>query len=82
MPFREAHHVAGRAVRLAAERNTTLSKLTTDDLRELSDLFDDQAVRVFDFAASVARRRAQGGTAPDAVRAQIARAREWLKQED
>lgn len=78
MPFREAHHVAGRAVRLAAERGIALTALTADDLRTLSPLFDDDAVRVFDFTASVARRRSAGGTAPDAVREQIAEARRVL----
>jgi hypothetical protein len=37
---------------------------------------------VFDFDASVARRRAAGGTAPDAVREQIAEARQWLDAKD
>ena len=82
MPFREAHHVAGRAVKLAAEKSIRLGQLTADDLRGLSELFDDQAVRVFDFNASVARRRAQGGTAPTAVREQIERAKAWLESEE
>ena len=78
MPFREAHHVSGRAVRLAAEQGITLSQLTPETLRGLSALFGDDVVAVFDFEASVARRRAAGGTAPDAVREQIAAARQWL----
>ena len=78
MPFREAHHVSGRAVRLAAEQGITLDQLTPETLRGLSPLFGDDVVAVFDFEASVARRRAAGGTAPDAVREQIAAAREWL----
>ncbi len=78
MPFREAHHVAGRAVRLAAEQGVTLDRLTPEALRELSPLFGDDVVAVFDFEASVGRRRAAGGTAPDAVKEQIAAARKWL----
>ena len=78
MPFRQAHHVAGRAVRLAAEQGITLSELTYDDLRTMSDRFEPDVLSVFDFAASVARRRAPGGTAPDAVREQIAAAKAWL----
>ena len=71
MPFREAHHVAGRAVRLAAENGVRLTDLTVEDLRGLSPLFGDDALAVFDFDASVARRNSVGGTAPDAVRMQI-----------
>ena len=80
MPFREAHHVAGRAVRLAAEQGVKLTELSLESLRSLSDLFADDALAVFDFEASVARRRAAGGTAPRAVREQIAAARAWLEQ--
>ncbi len=71
MPFREAHHVAGQAVRLAAEKGVRLTDLTVEDLRGLSPLFGDDALVVFDFEASVARRKSVGGTAPDAVRMQI-----------
>jgi argininosuccinate lyase len=71
MPFREAHHVAGRAVRLASERGVRLTELTLADLRGLSPLFEADVVSVFDFAASAARRNSVGGTAPEAVRRQI-----------
>lgn len=79
MSFRQAHHVSGRAVRLAGERGVKLSKLSLEDLRTLSELFDSDVSQVFDFEASVARRRAAGGTAPDAVREQIAEARRLLE---
>ncbi len=56
MPFREAHHVSGRAVRLAAEQGIKLPELSLESLRVLSDLFDSDVVQVFDFEASVKRR--------------------------
>ena len=79
MPFRQAHHVSGRAVRLAGERGIGLSKLTLEDLRGLSELFEADAADVFNFDASVARRKAIGGTAPEAVRQQIETARSLLR---
>jgi argininosuccinate lyase len=78
MPFRQAHHVSGRAVRLAGERGVKLSKLTLKDLRGLSELFEADVSDVFDFDASVARRKAEGGTAPEAVKRQIEEARQLL----
>jgi argininosuccinate lyase len=78
MPFRQAHHVSGRAVRLAGERGVKLSILTLDDLRGLSELFEADVTDVFDFDASVARRKADGGTAPEAVRKQIEEAKRLL----
>lgn len=80
MPFREAHHVAGRAVRLAAEQGTALNQLSYESLHELSNLFEPEVSAVFDFDASVAKRAAAGGTAPDAVRQQIAAARAWMQE--
>jgi argininosuccinate lyase len=71
MPFREAHHIAGRAVRMAADKSVKLSHLTLDDWRGLSELFSEDVQEVFDFDASVARRKAAGGTALEAVQAQI-----------
>jgi argininosuccinate lyase len=79
MPFREAHHVAGQAVKLAAEQGSALSDLSPDVLRGLSGLFEADVASVFDFDASIARRRAPGGTAPDAVREQLEAARAWLE---
>jgi argininosuccinate lyase len=78
LPFRQAHHVVGAAVRLAAQRGIGLRQLALADLQTLSPLFADDVAQTFDFAASVARRHADGGTAPAAVRAQIAAARAWL----
>lgn len=78
MPFREAHHAAGRAVRLAAEQGISFADLSVSSLCTISELFTDDVASVFNFDASVARRRAAGGTAPDAVREQIAVARKLL----
>ncbi len=75
LPFRQAHHVVGQAVSAAARQQVGLSKLTLETLRGLSPLFEADVVEVFDFAASAARRAAPGGTAPAAVREQLAAAR-------
>jgi argininosuccinate lyase len=79
MPFRQAHHVSGRAVRLAGERGIGLSRLTLEDLRGFSELFEADVANVFNFDASVAQRKAVGGTAPKAVRKQIEAAKRLLE---
>ena len=78
LPFREAHHVVGAVVRLAADERVRLSQVPLGRLRALSPLFADDVAAVFDFERAVARRRAPGGTAPEAVAAQIAAAQAWL----
>ncbi len=79
LPFRQAHHVVGQAVRLAVTNQVKLSTLPLDTLRGLSNLFTDDVAGVFDFAASVGRRNTVGGTAPEAVTLQIEQAKAWLQ---
>lgn len=78
LPFREAHHVVGLAVRMAVAQGGNLSALPLDRLRTLSPLFNDDVAQVFDFDAAVARRRVLGGTAPEAVAGQIEQAKAML----
>src|SRR5207248_1402171 len=78
IPFREAHGLVGRAVRRSQDTDTPLSKLPIEDYCAISPVFDTDVYAVFDFAASVARRKAVGGTAPESVRQQIAAAEQWL----
>lgn len=71
LPFRQAHHVVGEVVRLAAESDLQLSELPLGKLRDISAYFSEDMGQVFNFAQSVSQRKVQGGTAPDAVREQI-----------
>jgi argininosuccinate lyase len=75
MPFREAHAAAGRAVRMAAEKNVSLDQLTLNDLQTLG-AFDADVVHVFDPMRSVEKRNTTGGTAPEAVKKQLVKAKE------
>lgn len=78
LPFRQAHHAIGSVVRYASANSLKLSQVPRDKLQEISPLFDADVSAVFDFDAAVARRAAPGGTAPEAVRQQIAEAQQWL----
>jgi len=78
MPFRQSHHIVGAAVRLAAQRGERLSQLPLRSLKRISASFGDDVADVFDYMRSIRQRDAYGGTAPAAVRAQIARAKARL----
>ncbi len=78
MPFRQAHHVAGRAVRLSRDLGIPFDQLTLDHLQEMSGLFEADVSDVFSYETSVSARQADGGTAPDAVRRQIQQAKNLL----
>lgn len=71
LPFRQAHHVIGQLVQMAAERHVKLSQLELSLFQSASPLFEADVYDWFDFDAAVRRRAAPGGTAPDAVRQQI-----------
>ena len=76
--FRQSHHIVGEAVRAAAERDMTLSQAPLSALKRISSRFESDVFEVFDFSRSIQRRYSFGGAAPDAVRAQILRAKAQL----
>ncbi|EGQ60560.1 argininosuccinate lyase [Acidithiobacillus sp. GGI-221] len=81
LPFRDAHAVVGRAVRLAQERHIGLEALPLADLQALSPLIDGEVYAVLVLEGSLAARDHLGGTAPRQVQAAIQRARERLQRE-
>jgi argininosuccinate lyase len=78
LPFREAHHVTGAVVALAEEQNCSLADLTLDQFQAIDKRIGSDVFSVLSVDASVASRSSYGGTAPDQVRVQIARAHKAL----
>jgi argininosuccinate lyase len=78
VPFRESHRLVGRAVRQAEEKGVILKELELGEYQAIHPAFDADVYDVFDFMRSVNARAVEGGTAPSAVRVQIARARQRL----
>ena len=77
MPFREAHHVTGRIVALAAEHGVALEKLKLEDMQSVEPRITEEVFGVLGVERSVKSRTSYGGTAPANVRKQ---ARGWLKR--
>jgi argininosuccinate lyase len=75
VPFRTSHEVIGRLVRVAEEREVSLSELSLADFREADATFGDDVFGVFDWSASADARDAAGGTSLRAVQAQLTDAR-------
>ncbi|MEQ1547387.1 MAG: argininosuccinate lyase [Chakrabartia sp.] len=71
LPFREAHHVTGRAVKLAEERGCGLAGLSLGDYMEIDLRITFAVYDVLSVDASVASRTSYGGTAPSQVKARI-----------
>ncbi|AGH49833.1 MULTISPECIES: argininosuccinate lyase [Sphingomonadales] len=78
IPFREAHHITGAAVRLAERLGVALDKVPLEKLKEIDERIDGRVFGALSVDASVASRSSFGGTAPDQVRARVAEARAYL----
>jgi argininosuccinate lyase len=80
-PFRDAHEVVGRAVRLCVDSGRDLDGLSLEELRGFSPFVEGDVFDVLTVEGSVAARDHVGGTAPAQVRKAVARARGKLKAE-
>ncbi|THD83220.1 MAG: argininosuccinate lyase [Phenylobacterium sp.] len=78
LPFRDAHHVTGAAVKRAEQLGCDLPGLPLSELQALAPGITEGVYAVLTPESSVASRKSYGGTAPDQVRAQIKRWKEIL----
>jgi argininosuccinate lyase len=78
VPFRQAHHLAGRAVALAEERRVPLRDLSLDDYQSIHSAFEEDVSALWDFERAVDAKGGAGGTSRQSVQAQIAVARAVL----
>jgi argininosuccinate lyase len=77
LPFREAHHVTGRIVGLAAQSNIGLEKVSLEAMQSVEPRITADVFSVLGVDKSVKSRTSYGGAAPENVRKQ---AKRWLKQ--
>ena len=75
IPFREAHHISGRAVAAAEAAGKALDQLTLEELRAVDPRIDERVMPKLSVEASVSARQSYGGTAPERVREAIVTAR-------
>jgi argininosuccinate lyase len=81
VPFREAHHITGTAVRLADERGCSLWELPLEALQEADKRIDGSVFDVLSVNASVRSRTSHGGTAPSEVMRRVKAAKKALGME-
>jgi len=78
--FRQAHHVAGQLVRLAIERNKTLSELSLTELQSVHPAFESDIYAALDLETVIERRNLPGGPARTMVVAELNRVRTQLTE--
>ena len=67
IPFRDAHHLTGRIVLLAEEKDCTLESLSLKDIQKIIPKADNKILDVLKIQNSVSSRNSYGGTAPKNV---------------
>ena len=80
VPFREAHGISGKAVKVAGEKNVSLNELSLNEWQAIGP-FDADVKDVLDPMKSVESRNAIGGTSPQSVKNQIQKAKTYLQGE-
>ncbi|KAJ3269875.1 hypothetical protein HDV01_000837 [Terramyces sp. JEL0728] len=78
VPFRQTHHISGKAVQMAEDRKCKMSELTLQDLKSLHELFDQDVFQVWDYEASIEKRSSLGGTSKKTVLLQIEQLKELI----
>ena len=82
LPFRQAHEVVGRAVRYCIEEGKFLTGLTLAEFQDFSPLFEADILDAITIATCVNNRNSHGGTSPEQLVRQLARAKEILADEE
>jgi argininosuccinate lyase len=73
VPFRDAHEVVGKSVAYGIDSGKDLSQMTLDELKQFSDVIEQDVFDVLTLEGSVNARDHIGGTAPAQVKAAAAR---------
>ena len=79
IPFREAHHITGKAVAYAESLNKDLSQLSIQELCSVDSKIPQEAHKSLDLMASMNSRNSYGGTSTQATQAQIESLEAWLE---
>ena len=80
VPFRDAHSIIGKLVLYCIERNTSIDALSLEELKEISDKFEDDIYEAVSLKSCVQKRLTWGAPGPEVMRQVIAVNREYLKQ--
>jgi argininosuccinate lyase len=78
VPFREAHHITGRAVALAEDKGVDLSELSLEELQSIDERIGNDAD--MSLVNSLNSRNSYGATAPSQVQTQLKYFKEFLNE--
>ena len=79
VPYRQAHHITGAAVKLSETQRVGLDALSLEDVQAIDPRIDARVFPALSVDASVAARSSYGGTAPEQVPRRVAEAKAELE---
>ncbi|AQW81087.1 argininosuccinate lyase [Campylobacter pinnipediorum] len=77
--FRQAHFITGKIVAKAEELGKDISELNSDDIKNINENIDNEALKVLDLISSMQARKSKGGTSTQSVKEQIDILENWIK---
>ena len=78
LAFRQAHHVVGSIVGYCVKSGEELNKLSLSKLQEFSNLFSEDVLDLFNWNTALNGRDIYGGTGPNSLKLQIAKAKKII----
>ena len=80
LPFRDAHEISGRVVKYCVESKIGIEDLTLQQLKAISNLFDENTLSKLNHDSAMSNRNSIGGTGVKAVEFQIKQAQSLLNK--
>jgi argininosuccinate lyase len=81
LEFRKAHELVGRVVTQAIEQAESLEKISLEEYRKFSPLFEEDLYKCITIESSLASKSVAGGTSPAVVSEALAKARAELERD-
>ncbi len=79
IPFRDAHHITAKIVKLASDKGKDLQQLSLKDMQSIEKKISQKVFSVLSVENSVKTRTSYGGTAPDNVKKAVTEAKKGMK---
>ena len=81
VPFRDAHGIVGRLVLYCVERGTSIEKLSLEELRKISDQFQEDIYDAVSLKTCVEKRLTLGAPGTEVMKQVIAEYRAYLEHD-
>ena len=78
VPFRDAHGIIGRLVLFCIEKNCAIDDLTIEELKSISDVFEEDVYEAISMSTCVNKRLTVGAPGHDVMTDYLKKCKEYL----